>query len=264
MSLIVKSNDDLAQEAFAMQLMECLRDIWHADGVDVALITYHVMAVAPASGFIETCHGALSIHALKKRCGPSGASLKQILIERFGSLVSDDAKRALRNFVRSLAAVSVASYLLQIKDRHNGNMLIDRHGHVIHIDYGFLLTSSPGQLGFESAPFKLTLDMVDVLGGVDSDMFHYFQVLLLRGFLELRRHSRRVLVLVQLMTHGGQLACLADSTGVSAVDALRQRFQLHMTDSECVAHIVDLVSDSLESWSTHAYDYFQYYTNAIH
>jgi hypothetical protein len=138
MSLIVKSNDDLAQEAFAMQLMRCLRDIWHADAVDVTLITYHVMAVAPGSGFIETCHGALSVHALKKRQGASGASLKQILVNRFGSLVSDDAQRALHNFVRSLAAVSVACYLLQIKDRHNGNILIDDDFNVIHIDFRLL------------------------------------------------------------------------------------------------------------------------------
>lgn len=41
-------------------------------------------------------------------------------------------------------------------ERHNGNILIDSEGHIIHIDFGFILGISPGAINFESAPFKLT------------------------------------------------------------------------------------------------------------
>lgn len=63
-----------------------------------------------------------------------------------------------------------------------------REGYLIHIDYGFMLTSSPGNITFETAPFKLTKDFIDVMGGEQSDMFHYFKILFIRGFLVRKKY----------------------------------------------------------------------------
>ena len=73
------------------------------------------------------------------------------------------------NFLRSLVGYSLICYILQIKDRHNANILLDREGHIMHIDFGFVLGDTPKMakvpLFHERAPFKLTAEFWDVIGG---------------------------------------------------------------------------------------------------
>lgn len=68
----------------------------------------------------------------------------------------------------------------QIKDRHNGNIMITAAGRLVHIDFGFLLSNNPGGVNFESAPFKLTREYLEVMDsnsdGSSSDLFDYFKV----------------------------------------------------------------------------------------
>jgi len=53
--------------------------------------------------------------------------------------------------------------------------LLDNEGHIIHLDWGFIFTSSPaGNMNFEKSPFKLTDEFVDVLNGMESKYFRHF------------------------------------------------------------------------------------------
>lgn len=51
----------------------------------------------------------------------------------------------LKNFVRSLVGYSLVTYMLQVKDRHNQNIMIKRDGTIVHIDFGFFLSNMPGK-----------------------------------------------------------------------------------------------------------------------
>merc|ERR1711920_820447 len=104
---------------------------------------------------------------------------------------ADRLFEAKQNFIESYAAYSLVVWFLQVKDRHNDNLLMVSTGHVVHLDFGFMLSNSPGgNIAFESSPFKLTQEFLDVMDGECSDQYEYFRTLVIRGFLEARKHVK--------------------------------------------------------------------------
>lgn len=147
-----KANDDLRQELMAMQLIRRFQEVFQEAGIPLKLKPYEILITSSSSGLIEYLPNTISIDGLKKKLPPE-ANLNTFYRNFFKNSFED----AQRNFVESLAAYSLVCYLMQIKDRHNGNILVDMNGRIIHIDFGFILGISPGNnLNFENAPFKFT------------------------------------------------------------------------------------------------------------
>ena len=110
---------------------------------------------------------------------------------------------ALQNFVKSLVGYSLITYLLQVKDRHNANIMVADDGSIFHIDFGFIFGDSPGfNMNFENAPFKLTKEYVNLMGGLDSITFKRFEDLLVNGFLALAKHQDEIIAVVDLFYMG--------------------------------------------------------------
>ena len=118
---------------------------------------YEIIACGPHCGLIEVVSDALAVSSIKEKTGGANPSIADYFRLQFGKNSSKKHQQAVENFTNSLCAYSLVCYILQIKDRHNENILIDIEGHVLHIDFGFLLSNAPGKgIKFESAPFKLT------------------------------------------------------------------------------------------------------------
>ncbi|ETV75512.1 hypothetical protein, variant 1 [Aphanomyces astaci] len=224
--VIVKSHDDLRQEQFAAQIIAQCHHIFVDAQLPLSLRPYAVLATSATSGLIEAVPDTVSLDSLKKN-DPDYKSLLDFYERYFGSPTGSRFKRARVNFIQSLSAYSILCFVFQIKDRHNGNILLDALGHIIHIDFGFLFTNSPGgNIGFESAPFKLTDEFVELMDGPRSKLFREFRSLCVKAYWALHKNMDKLLLLVEMMLVNDQaelrLPCF--SRGKKAtMDGLRQR-----------------------------------------
>ncbi|XP_010521045.1 PREDICTED: phosphatidylinositol 4-kinase beta 1-like [Tarenaya hassleriana] len=261
-SIIVKSGDDCRQEHLAVQLISHFYDIFQEAGLPLWLRPYEVLVTSSYTALIETIPDTASIHSIKSRY-PNITSLRDFFAVKYKEN-SPSFKLAQRNFVESMAGYSLVCYLLQVKDRHNGNLLLDEDGHIIHIDFGFMLSNSPGGVNFESAPFKLTRELLEVMDsdaeGLPSEFFDYFKVLCIQGFLTCRKHAERIILLVEMLQDSG-FPCFKG--GPRTIQNLRKRFHLSLTEEQCVSLVLSLISSSLDAWRTRQYDYYQRVLNGI-
>ncbi|XP_077217572.1 phosphatidylinositol 3- and 4-kinase family protein [Tasmannia lanceolata] len=257
---IFKVGDDCRQDVLALQVISLLRDIFEAVGLNLYLFPYGVLPTGLERGIIEVVPNTRSRNQMGET---TDGGLYEIFQQDYGPVGSPSFERARDNFIISSAGYAVASLLLQPKDRHNGNLLFDNVGRLVHIDFGFILETSPGgNMRFESAQFKLSHEMTQLLdpsGIMKSDTWIQFVSLCVKGYLAARRYMDGIINTVLLMVDSG-LPCFSRG---DPIGNLRKRFHPEMSEREAANFMIRTCTDAYNKWSTAGYDLIQYIQQGI-
>ncbi|XP_008775172.2 phosphatidylinositol 4-kinase alpha 1 isoform X2 [Phoenix dactylifera] len=257
---IFKVGDDCRQDVLALQVIALLRDIFEAVGLNLYLYPYGVLPTGHERGIIEVVPNTRSRSQMGET---TDGGLYEIFQQDFGPVGSPTFEAARKMFMTSSAGYAVASLLLQPKDRHNGNLLFDNKGRLVHIDFGFILETSPGgNMRFESAHFKLSHEMTQLLdpsGSMKSDTWNQFVSLCVKGYLAARRHMHGIVTTVLLMADSG-LPCFSRG---DPIGNLRKRFHPEMSEREAANFMIRTCNDAYNKWTTAGYDLIQYLQQGI-
>jgi phosphatidylinositol 4-kinase len=259
---IFKVFDDVRQDILALQICKLFKDIFQVFQLDLYLSPYNVLCNRTGEdrnigGIIECVPNCRSRDELGK---DYDIDMYQYFIEMFGNPESKTFLNAQLNFIRSLAGYAVFSYIVQTKDRHNGNIMLDNKGHIVHIDFGYIFDWSPGgDIRFESADFKFTNEMIKILGGgKNSEAYQLFVTKTIQGFMAVRKFATQICDLTYFAFHSG-LPCFKDKS----MRLLHKRFHTDLSDSQAATVMRKIINKAHNKWTTNGYDWIQHLQQKI-
>eukprot|EP00467_Chlorarachnion_reptans_P000298 CAMPEP_0114521548 /NCGR_PEP_ID=MMETSP0109-20121206/20242_1 /TAXON_ID=29199 /ORGANISM="Chlorarachnion reptans, Strain CCCM449" /LENGTH=1293 /DNA_ID=CAMNT_0001702655 /DNA_START=95 /DNA_END=3972 /DNA_ORIENTATION=- len=170
--VIFKTGDDLRQDSLTLQILQLMDRMWLKNKLDMRLSPYQTVATGfnrrgTPAGLIEV---VLNSNTTEKIQNGYGGALNWTCIDNYLREHNEETKTlpvAKDNFARSCAGYCVATYTLGIGDRHSGNIMCKRDGHLFHIDFGHFLGNFKSKYGIkrERTAFVFTPEMAYVMSG---------------------------------------------------------------------------------------------------
>ncbi|PSN36071.1 Phosphatidylinositol 3-kinase catalytic subunit type 3 [Blattella germanica] len=224
---IFKHGDDLRQDQLILQMITLMDKLLQKEKLDLKLTPYRVLATSTRHGFLQYIESTPVAEVLATEGSIQNFFRKHHPSETgpFGI-----APEVMDTYVSSCG----------VGDRHLDNLLLTTSGKLFHIDFGYILGRDPKPL---PPPMKLSKEMVEAMGGVNSDYFHKFRNQCYTAFLHLRRNANLMLNLFSLMVDASvpDIALEPDK----AVKKVQDKLRLDLEEEEAVIYMQTLLDVSV-------------------
>lgn len=235
-TMIYKKGDDLRQDQLVVHMFSLMDRLLKREHLDLRITPYQVLATSSSDGLIQFVPSLPLASILAEHRS----------IHRFVAMHHPDPKgpfglceEVLNTFVRSCAGSCVMTYILGVGDRHLDNLMITSDGRLFHIDFGYILGRDPKPF---PPPMKLCKEMVDAMGGQDSDHYRQFQTYCCEAYNILRKSSNLLLSLFHLMA-GASIPDI-QSDPEKALLKLQEKLRLDLKDEDAAVWMQQLLSES--------------------
>mmetsp|Transcript_33348 Transcript_33348/g.65547 ORF Transcript_33348/g.65547 Transcript_33348/m.65547 type:complete len:1035 (-) Transcript_33348:316-3420(-) len=264
--IMFKSGDDLRQDILTLQMLRAMDKMWLADGLDMKMSPYRCIATGvndngEGVGMIEIVQNSDTTSGIQLDYG--GGAMGALKLDPINQFIQahnqgPSYQKAVQNFICSCAGYCVATFVLGIGDRHNGNIMVKKDGHLFHIDFGHFLGNFKKKFGVnrERAAFVFTPEMAYVMGGKryrKDPNFKKFLSLCSSGFETLRKNAAQLEILFMLMVSAGMPELMVESD----IHYLRDKLHLNLKKKAADKQLHLEINKSLDS-------YYRRFDNMIH
>jgi len=251
--------EDVRKDYLIMKIIWLMDFIIYRElNLELNLVKYAVLPVDESCGFVEMIPNAQTIYHIHEKLG---FTIQNYIIEKNG----DVPVEVLRDrFVKSCAGYCVISYLLGIGDRHLDNIMITEDGYLFHIDYSFILGYDPKIItknAFGGSEIRLTTDMIDMMGGMESRHYKRFKEICNACYVCLRQHTNLFYTLLSMLSNYKPCIDGNERYTKSLVEKhIIDKFIPFETNYEARIHInTKLRHNSQQNLGTSLSDLFHYY-----
>lgn len=252
---IFKLGDDLRQDQLILQIITLMDQLLRRENLDLRLTPYRVLATSSRHGMVEF----VDAYAIAEILSSEGSILN--FFRKHNPHETGPygvTAECMDTYVKSCAGYCVITYLLGVGDRHLDNLMLSRSGKLVHIDFGYILGRDPKPL---PPPMKLSKEMIEGFGGVNSEHYQQFRRECYTAFLYLRRHANLILNLFGLMVDASvpDIALEPDKT----VKKVQDKFRLDLNEEEAVQYMQNLIDVSataiMAAWADRLHQLAQYW-----
>lgn len=191
-SSVLFKRDDVRKDYIVVCVIRLMEQILKDAGIDVDLVTYSVQPTSNGEGFIEIVPNCETLYGISEK-------LHTNIINYLMKHNPDESVKNLRKrFTTSCAIYSVIAFLLSISDRNTENLMLTQKGDLFHIDFGYSIDGNDPKI-LKTSCIRITTQMLNALGGTESEEYEQFKEMCGDVYDILRRHVSTFVCLLSLL-----------------------------------------------------------------